>query len=172
MPDCLTTHCKNSFTRSYLVALKDGTMRQNWYRNGPELNIDIQKRIRKTKSSEPTLASFDASTMLEYQVPPKPFEANYCRQSAAHEECGNLAGTKKTTSTDDDSCLVVEENSKSLHILPSTASIIENLDKLSLHRLDILSAQQKLSTLVESNADAKIYSPVIERHRRTYRNPQ
>lgn len=150
-------------------------MRQNWYRNGPELNIDIQKRIRRTKSGEPTLASFDASTMLEYQVPPKTFEANYCRQSAAHVECNNPSLTKQTAIDDgdisNDSCLLTDGNSKSFHALPSkTLSIIEGIDKQSLYHFDILGAYQELCALVENDTNAKVYSPVIERHLRAFRN--
>ena len=31
--------------------------------------------------------SFDVATMVQYQVPPKVFEINYCRQNASHREC-------------------------------------------------------------------------------------
>jgi multimeric flavodoxin WrbA len=53
---------------SYLVALKDKRLRTNWYRNIPELDIELRNRIRRTKSGEPALKSFDAPSMKEYQV--------------------------------------------------------------------------------------------------------
>jgi len=72
---------------SYLVALKDDNLRANWYRSAPKLDIELHNRIHRTKSGKPAMHSFDVATMTQYQVPPKVFEINYCRQNASHQEC-------------------------------------------------------------------------------------
>ena len=83
----LQAHTDFDATWSYLVALKDDNLRANWYRSAPKLDIELHNRIHRTKSGKPAMHSFDVATMTQYQVPPKVFEINYCRQNASHQEC-------------------------------------------------------------------------------------
>mmetsp|Transcript_20520 Transcript_20520/g.37382 ORF Transcript_20520/g.37382 Transcript_20520/m.37382 type:complete len:889 (-) Transcript_20520:246-2912(-) len=136
---------------SYLVCFKNSESRANWYRNAPEIQIDIHQRLYGTKSGEPVLLFFDAPTMISYQVPPKAKETTYCRKEDKPQECNELIGidpklvtvpishaeTRKSTlgefsgrglfASQDipkGASLDVEGSVKSFHVLPSTYSII------------------------------------------------
>lgn len=69
-------------THSFLVALKSYESRAEWYSNEAEMNIRLHQRILRSESS---LKVFDAPTMMKYQIPPKPVETAFCRESV--EEC-------------------------------------------------------------------------------------
>lgn len=139
---------------SYLVAFKDRKLRANWHRNEAEFQIQLHKRMRKTKSGHPVLKRFDAPTMVEYQVPPKPFETNYCRRKDTPEECldasdycdanvpreglrvraskvGENAGRGLFAARDiaANSCLLMKESALSIQVLPSTWSVIEAMEE-------------------------------------------
>eukprot|EP00580_Thalassiosira_gravida_P014448 CAMPEP_0201684176 /NCGR_PEP_ID=MMETSP0494-20130426/52504_1 /ASSEMBLY_ACC=CAM_ASM_000839 /TAXON_ID=420259 /ORGANISM="Thalassiosira gravida, Strain GMp14c1" /LENGTH=633 /DNA_ID=CAMNT_0048167969 /DNA_START=17 /DNA_END=1918 /DNA_ORIENTATION=- len=77
---------------SYLVCLKNSESRANWYRNAPEIQIDMHQRLHGTESGEPALLFFDAPTMISYQVPPKAKETTYCRKEDKPQECNELIG--------------------------------------------------------------------------------
>ncbi|KAL3826561.1 hypothetical protein ACHAXA_003625 [Cyclostephanos tholiformis] len=66
---------------SYLVALKDYKSRARWHMTAPELQIELQQRLHRTKSGEPVLRYFDAATMISYQLPSRAQETTYCRQT-------------------------------------------------------------------------------------------
>jgi hypothetical protein len=92
--------------------------------------------------------------MMEYQVPPKPFETNYCRREDAHEECADLLdycdanvprdGLQVDTSKVGEHagrglfaardiaanyCLLMDESATSIQILPTTWSVIEAMEE-------------------------------------------
>ena len=59
---------------STMVAFKNETTVNNWYRNSAEIDLQIKKRIGKGITSAPLLRHFDGSTMMSYQITPKVFE--------------------------------------------------------------------------------------------------
>lgn len=65
---------------STMVAFKNEETRKNWYRNSAEIDLEIQKRIRKSTTDTPLLRNFDGSTMMTYQVTPKVFQSQYCKE--------------------------------------------------------------------------------------------
>lgn len=157
---------------SYLVALKDYKLRAHWYRNEAEISIQLQKRIKRTKSGQSALKRFDAPTMLEYQVPPKPFETNYCRQCNVPAECadtfdgckfnvprddlvvhkssvGENAGRGLFTTRDipSDACLIAEDNPTSIQMLPTTWSVIEAMHEGLIDDNTFTDAHQGLAAL-------------------------
>ena len=77
---------------SYLVAFKDYTSRAGWHRTAPELQIELQQRLHKTKSGLPVLRYFDAATMVTFQIPSKAQELTYCRSEDEHWECDEFVG--------------------------------------------------------------------------------
>jgi len=74
---------------SYLVALKNASMRNRWYRSPAEIEKELQQRILKTHSGKSALANFDGSTMFDYQIPSRVYESVYCRLPLGEtlEEC-------------------------------------------------------------------------------------
>ena len=104
------------------------------------------------KSGDPILRRFDAPTMIQYQVPPKTFEVNYCRQSNAHNKCKDLLNMCRSNVSKEDlkvrkstvgegagrglfaardlpkhSCLLVDDPTHSFQVLPSTWSVIDDM---------------------------------------------
>ncbi len=53
---------------TYLSAFKDSGMRSNWYRNPTEIDMQIERRLFKTKSGNKPLRFFDGASMRNYQV--------------------------------------------------------------------------------------------------------
>ena len=51
------------------------------------VEIDLRRRIHGTNSGKPTLLSFDAPTMIGYQVPTKSDQVVYCRKEATPWDC-------------------------------------------------------------------------------------
>lgn len=177
---------------SYLVALKDYKLRSNWYREAPELDIQLQKRILKTESGEPALKRFDAPTMIEYQVPPKTFEVNYCRQHNDHWECkdsfflfdkcvknvsqeelqirqsliSESAGRGLFASTDIpvNSCLLINDGPKSFQVLPSTWSVIDGMHESFSDEPDMTEKLRGLSALVTFITGYGYASLLLGRH--------
>jgi len=76
---------------STLVAFRDIHTREYWYRNAAEIEVQLQKRILRSKSGDTSLRYFDGATMSSYQLPPSSFEAVHCRQEEAPTECGGSA---------------------------------------------------------------------------------
>ncbi|KAL7534421.1 hypothetical protein ACHAXR_005862, partial [Thalassiosira sp. AJA248-18] len=78
---------------SYLVvALKDSESRANWYKTSAEIEVELHKRIQRTKSGESTLLFFDAPAMISYQVPSKAQETMYCHKDLPPESCDEYLG--------------------------------------------------------------------------------
>lgn len=148
-------------------------MRANWYRSAPEINIELHRRIVRTISGEPALKRFDAPTMVEYQVPAKTFETNYCRQSVIHAECndpfeicknsitkkqlkvrqslaGKSAGRGLFAAVDIpmQSCLLIPDGSKGFQVLPSTCYVIDEMLESSIHNSAMAGAQRNFSALL------------------------
>lgn len=143
---------------SYLVALKDYRSRSRWYRNAAEIEVQLQKRLRRTKSGKSPLLYFDASTMMGYQLPPKAWETLYCRREDRPSECDELVGfhpelvavpifdveIKKSTIGEfagrglfavhdipRGTCIGLTQDVQNIHILPTTLSLIHDMDKLA-----------------------------------------
>jgi hypothetical protein len=73
---------------TFLVAFKDDEDDQNWYRNQAEIDIEIHKRILRTKTGKPpALEYFDGSLMQSYQSPHKVFESVFCRADPMPSSC-------------------------------------------------------------------------------------
>mmetsp|Transcript_54572 Transcript_54572/g.163031 ORF Transcript_54572/g.163031 Transcript_54572/m.163031 type:complete len:791 (-) Transcript_54572:763-3135(-) len=72
---------------SYLVAMKDHGSRALWYANAAQIEMEIHRRIRRSKSGAPLLRYFDSATMLSYQVPHKVVETVFCRKEPIPNEC-------------------------------------------------------------------------------------
>lgn len=77
---------------STLVAFKDISARDNWYRNSAEIELQLQKRILRTQSGHTSLRNFDGATMSHYQVPSSAFEDVHCRQKDAPSDCDQRPG--------------------------------------------------------------------------------
>jgi len=60
--------------------------------NAASIDLEIRARILPTYSGSPGLKYFDGATKSLYQIPTKPFEVNYCRQSHPPIECQYLQG--------------------------------------------------------------------------------
>lgn len=69
----------NRSHRSFLVCLKNHEMRARWHRRPAELELDLHRRLRQTKSGEPILSHFDTATMMSYQLPSKLHEIKFCQ---------------------------------------------------------------------------------------------
>ena len=91
------------------MAFKDIRTRENWYRTGAEVELQLQKRILSTKSGSSSLRYFDGATMSSYQLPTAAFETAHCRKVDTPEHCDNTMGlveassmneTNKTTAYD------------------------------------------------------------------------
>jgi len=138
---------------SYLVCFKDSKSRASWYKTAAEIDIELHKRLHRTKSGKPALLHFDAPTMISYQMPSKARETTYCRSEDQPQECedsrgidpevvnvpmshlearestvGEYAGRGLFATHDipQDTSLVMNMGVKSFHILPFTLSIIED----------------------------------------------
>jgi len=147
-------HSHFSAPWSYLVCFKDSKSRASWYKTAAEIDIELHKRMDRTKSGKPALLYFDAPTMIRYQMPSKADEAIHCRRENKPWECedyrgidpevvnipasdlearkstvGEFAGRGLFAAHDIpyDSSLVMNIGVKAFHILPSTWSVIEDL---------------------------------------------
>ena len=60
------------------------------YKTSAEIEVELHKRLLRTKSGKPALRFFDASEMIGYQFSPKPDEATYCRKQDTPWECDRL----------------------------------------------------------------------------------
>jgi len=97
---------------SYLVAFKEYGTKANWQRPAPQMQIELYKRLQKTKSGKPILKYFDAETMMRYQLPPKAVETLYCRQDEHPYECDYYVGfdPAKVNNCPASECLKVEKS--------------------------------------------------------------
>ncbi len=57
-----------------------------------EIEIELHRRVHRTRSGRPALSFFDGPTMVGYQVPHKAFETVYCRSEVEPWECGEYRG--------------------------------------------------------------------------------
>jgi len=72
---------------TFLVACKSTVCRSNWYRSSAEVDIQIHRRILRSKSGLPLLKYFDGPTMSTYHVPHKAVESVYCRIEPTPQDC-------------------------------------------------------------------------------------
>mmetsp|Transcript_5167 Transcript_5167/g.11371 ORF Transcript_5167/g.11371 Transcript_5167/m.11371 type:complete len:813 (+) Transcript_5167:404-2842(+) len=83
---------------TYLGAFRDGSMRSTWYRNPTEVDLQIEQRIFKTKSGSNPLRYFDGTSMQNYQIPPKSFEAIQCLIRPVECSVSNTESTRRVYS--------------------------------------------------------------------------
>lgn len=149
-----------------LVAFKGRKSGARWYKTSPEVEVEIHRRIHRTKSGNRSLRYFDGATMMGYQIPAKAQEITYCRKSVKPQEC-KLVGTPISQKR------AVRENANdAFHILPSTWSVIDDLRKQPYHddEADGLSSVVTLcrkgcigaSNIGEIDLNL-VYSPVVAR---------
>ena len=141
---------------AFLTCFKDSKSRSRWYRSVPQLEIELHQRLFRTKSGKPTLRFFDAPTMIGYQIPTKAQETTFCR-SGDIEECDEYIGfdpensfvpmshfeTRKSIVSGKYggrglfavrdipkySLMSMNMSVHSFHVLPSTWSVIEQLNQ-------------------------------------------
>ena len=71
---------------TFLVAIKDGDDKA-WYRSQAQVDVQIHKRMIRTKSGTHALEYFDGAVMQGYQTPHKVFESVFCREEPTPESC-------------------------------------------------------------------------------------
>ena len=130
--------------------------------------------------------------MIEYQVPPKTFEVNYCRQHNDHWECkdsfflfdkcvknvsqeelqirqsliSESAGRGLFALTDIpiSSCLLINDGPKSFQVLPSTWSVIDGMHESFSDEPDMTEKLRGLSALVTFITGYGYASLLLGRH--------
>jgi len=80
-------HCGYEEPSSFMAVCKDASCRSRWYDRAIGVDDEIYERIKRTKSSEPSLISYDGATQHSYQVTPKGWEIVYCRREPQPFEC-------------------------------------------------------------------------------------
>jgi len=104
-----------------LVAFKDLKSRARWYRSAAEIEIELHRRLHRTKSGKSPINFFDGPTMLGYQAPSKATQIAYCRNAVTPRECDMLPEGANGKAP-----VVMNGKSNELYILPSTWSVINN----------------------------------------------
>jgi len=79
-------------TWNNLISTKSLKARTNWFRNEPEVALEMQRRAVKSKSGSSLFHYFDGATMQFFQVPSKRFETTHCRQIPMPESCKDYRG--------------------------------------------------------------------------------
>ena len=72
---------------TFLVAFKKEGDDQAWYRSQAQVDVQIHKRIIRTKSGTHALKYFDGAVMQGYQNPHKVFESVFCRAEPTPDSC-------------------------------------------------------------------------------------
>ena len=137
------------------MCFKDDRSRASWYRTAAQVEVELRRRVHRTRSGGPALLHFDSPTMVGYQVPSKVFETMYCRKveetpwecyeylgiDAGHVNIpishlevrrsgvGEHAGRGLFAARDipADAVLDMNQSVKAFHIMPSTWSVIEDM---------------------------------------------
>lgn len=73
--------------QGFLTVCKSVECRSRWYETPVAIDDEISDRIKKTKSAEPALISYDGATHHSYQMTPKGWETVYCRREPTPFEC-------------------------------------------------------------------------------------
>mmetsp|Transcript_28983 Transcript_28983/g.33696 ORF Transcript_28983/g.33696 Transcript_28983/m.33696 type:complete len:745 (+) Transcript_28983:66-2300(+) len=81
------SHCEFGDPWSFVVAMKDKSDRNRWFRNTAQVDLDIHKRLLLTHSGSPPLKFFDGALMQEYQIPIKAYQNVYCRKKMTPSSC-------------------------------------------------------------------------------------
>jgi len=72
---------------TFLVAFKGDGDDQAWYMNQAEIEVEIHKRILRTKNGDHALDYFDGAAMQSYRHPHKVFESVFCRTDPKPDSC-------------------------------------------------------------------------------------
>uniref|UniRef100_A0A7S3V6I4 PABS domain-containing protein n=1 Tax=Chaetoceros debilis TaxID=122233 RepID=A0A7S3V6I4_9STRA len=80
-------HCQFRAPWSFAVAFKGANGKSLWQRTAAQMDIQIRNRMIPTKSGEPTLKYFDGAVMEGYKIPPKGFEAVFCKALPTPASC-------------------------------------------------------------------------------------
>jgi len=114
------SHCDFGDPWTFLIACKSINCRKHWYRSSAEIELDIHKRIMRSKSGVPLLKYFDGNTMSSYHNPHKGIESVYCKGIPTPKECifdKNLKNHISTTTNNHHSTTVKSSSSSSLPLL-------------------------------------------------------
>jgi hypothetical protein len=105
-------HGHGGYTSTWnnIIATKSWNVRKNWFRNEAEINLEIQKRLLKTKSGIPSLRYFDGATMQLFQFPSKRFENVFCKRTPVPHLCMDSRGFDPEIANIDTSFLRVKES--------------------------------------------------------------
>lgn len=166
-------------------------MRANWFTSAAEIELKLHQRLHRTKSGNPPLSFFDGSTMVGYQLPPKPFETVYCRSEDEPWECethigidpkwnnipmshlearkstiGEFAGRGLFASTDIPkySTFDIDSSVKAFQILPSPWSVIQDLYEWAEGHEGNGHVEDELSsvlTFAQGPTPPSIYIPIL-----------
>lgn len=71
-----------------LAAFKNYKTNARWYRPVAGIEIELHRRLHRTRSGNPALRYFDGPTMVDFQVPSRAEEVTYCRKEVTPWECG------------------------------------------------------------------------------------
>lgn len=157
-------HSKYYAPWAYQLLFKDAKSIVRWYKTSAEIDVELHKRLLRTKSGKPAPGFFDASTMLYYQLPPKADEATYCRKEKTPEECGRVEEYVAEAQVDSSS------SEKSCHTPPNSLPVIENLHQWATQnnssRIEEISG---VAAIAKDQSTCKVeqqirFSPVFERH--------
>jgi len=72
---------------TFLVAFKEDGDDQTWYRSQAHVDVQIHKRMIRTKSGTHALKYFDGAVMQGYRNPHKVFESAFCRTEPTPDSC-------------------------------------------------------------------------------------
>ena len=111
---------------STLEAFRDTQTREHWYQNDAKIELQLQKRILRSKSGSSSLRYFDGASMNSYQLPSSAFETVHYRQEEAPKDCDKTEWLSKA--------VVIETNNTIrlliiplLNVTSGTAYIQENM---------------------------------------------
>ena len=82
------SHCHFYAPWQLMVAFKDEVSRSKWFATDEaHVELELHRRLRRTRSGKSPLHYFDGSTMEGYVIPSRAVEAMYCRREEAPWEC-------------------------------------------------------------------------------------
>ena len=132
------------------------------YKTSAEIEVELHKRLLRTKSGKPALRFFDASEMIGYQFSPKPDEATYCRKQDTPWECDGFEEYIVGLHTDPIS------GGKSCLVSPNSLTVIEDLYQWASKNNNGSLVEDELASAA---AIAQGMSPPLSGHRTCLNRP-
>jgi hypothetical protein len=158
-------HSKFMGPWTQVVACKDASCRNNWYKSVPEVDLAIKERIIPTVSGKPGLKYFDGATMNTYQVPHKAFQTLHCRKTPVPVSCSSIESFVTPTSGS-----TISVPSKSLGIIKNdkTTPVGAYFDAFGAVANHKVQGGGSMSTGGSKSRDVKpkeyLYDPVYDRN--------